>query len=134
MIESSQPSLAEILAAARALAPTPPPSSADGMAKQVSTVLVGLVSAAFIAAATGLFSMSGTLASVKTTLDTVQKSVNDMQADRRADAGRISDIQTAVAKQDGRITAGAEGLDRVRERVRLLEGQPSLPVKVQRDE
>lgn len=137
MADSAPPTLADVLAAARALAPAPsgpPPSLADGLANRASTLLTGFVSAAVLAAAGGLWSMSSTLSSVSTKVDTVQKTITDIQADQRAADGRVSDLQAAVAKQDSRLSGYSDRLDRVLERVRILEGQKPLPPVVRIDQ
>lgn len=130
------PSLMEIMQAMQ-LMQSPPPAtpaplrdSEGGVTKLVVGGICAMLGAIILALIFWLgSSVSGlttTVTKMSANVDQLQKSIADLQQTQGTATQQLSDIRTTNAKQDAEQLAIKEDLNRMKERIRIVEGQPPL--------
>lgn len=129
------PSQLELLAALVPLLrpPAPPAAPAAERGDLTKTIVGGIVAtigavalALIFWVGTSVSGLSTTVTKIGANVDQVQKSIADLQATQGATSTQLSDGKAANAKQDARADAQEADINRVKERVRILEGQKPL--------
>lgn len=118
------PSMNDILTA-MSIFQRPAPEE-KGLAKHASTIVVAIILALCLWVGASVTSLSTTVTRMSANLDSLQKSMSDLQASQSAATGKVADIQAAVAKQDARVLAVEQDQQRMRDRLRIVEGQKPL--------
>lgn len=128
------PSAASIAAAVAALTPVPVPVPAPRQENSLAEKIIGgaatLIGAIILALlfwvgnSIGDLSKSVTLMSAN--VDNLQKAIADLQQGQGATSKTTSDLQAGLAASGARTTAIENDVTRVKERVRMLEGQRPL--------
>lgn len=123
----------KVLQALQPQAPAPSPARDDkDITKTVVGGVVALIGAIILALVFWVGSSVNSLSSVVTrmsaNMDTLQKTVNDIQAAQNTTGQQLADGKAVNAKQDARQDAVEADINRIKERVRMLEGQK--PVRV----
>ena len=124
-----QPTLAEVVALARSLAtppPAPPQAPENGILKAIAAGAGTILVALCIWVGSTISGLSNTMTKVSTNVDAMTKQIGDMQVTQQTTTGRMSDMQAAIAKNGSRIDAIADDQTRLRERMRIVEGQKPL--------
>jgi septal ring factor EnvC (AmiA/AmiB activator) len=67
-----------------------------------------------------------TVTKMSANVDQLQKSIADLQQTQGTATQQLSDIRTANARQDARHDAVEAEIKRMKERIRIVEGQPPL--------
>ncbi len=127
------PSLAQLLEAMQAMhaVPAPAPSNEE---RGVTRVIVGGVTAMIGAIMLALFFWVGTSVSSLSTavtkmsanVDQLQKSITDLQQSQGTASQQLADGKATDARQDARLDGHDAETNRIKERIRVLEGQPPL--------
>ncbi len=112
----------EIVAAIQAL--TPPEEK--GIAKHATSIIVAIVLALILWVGGTLWGLNNTVTRMSANVDTLSKSISDLQSGQGASTKTISDLQRSDAAQDARGNAFEADMNRIKERVRILEGQRPL--------
>lgn len=131
------PSAADIAAAMAVLtphitppAPPPPPPADNSVVKLVVggvVALIGIIMAAlFIWVGSSVQDLSRSVTLMSANVDNLQKSITELQQGQGANSKSTSDLQAQVAAGAARSTAIEQDMNRVKERVRILEGQRPL--------
>jgi hypothetical protein len=131
------PSLMEIMQAAQLLqanaaAPAPAPTRDDdrGVTKLVVGGICAMLGAIILAlifwVGSSVNGLGTTVTKMSANVDQLQKSIADLQQTQGTATQQLSDIRTTNAKQDARQDAIDADMNRVKERVRILEGQKAL--------
>ncbi|MFW2829868.1 hypothetical protein [Sphingomonas sp. ID0503] len=122
-------SLAELAAALKVLQPPPAPVAAEatGIAKHAGTIVVAIMLALCLWVGATIYSLAQTTTQVSTKLDAMQKALDGMSSEQQQTGQRIAEIMAAQAKGDQRLTAVELEQQRMRERLRAVEGQAPLP-------
>ncbi|WP_298810648.1 hypothetical protein [uncultured Sphingomonas sp.] len=127
--------IAAIVAATRAPpAPVPvqlPPDD-RGLAKHASTVIVAIILALCLWVGNSVSSLGTTVTRMSANVDALQKGIADLQASQGSASVQLSDTKATNAKQDARADAMEADMSRVKERVRILEGQRPLRPELER--
>jgi len=129
----AQPSQLELLAALVPLL-RPPATPSGGDDRGITRLIVGGATAAIGAIMLGLIfwvgtsvnSLSGSVTKMSANVDQLQKSIADLQVNQGATSTQVSDGKATNAKQDARADAQEADINRIKERVRMLEGQKPL--------
>lgn len=122
------PNLTELLAALATLRPQTPPQTADekNLLKGASTIIGAIVLALCLWVGSSVNGLGTTVTRIAANIDAVQKSLSDLQATQSSTAQQLSDMKAVNAKQDARADAVDADLVRVKERMRIIEGQKPL--------
>jgi hypothetical protein len=132
---ATPPSQLELIAAlVPLLRPPAPPASPAVERGDLTRTIVGGIVATIGAVALALIFWVGTSVSGLSTAVTkmggnvegVQKAIADLQATQGSTSTQLSDGKAVNAKQDARADAQEADMNRVKERVRILEGQKPL--------
>jgi len=131
------PSLMEIMQAMQ-LMQSPPPALAQAPARDddrgVTKLIVGAIVVLIGVIMLGVFgwvgssvnSLNTTVTKMSANVDQLQKSIADLQQTQGTATQQLADIRTTNAKQDAEQLAIKEDLNRMKERIRIVEGQPPL--------
>lgn len=131
------PSLMEIMQAMQ-LMQSPPPALAQAPARDdyqgVTKLIVGAIVVLIGVIMLGVFgwvgssvnSLNTTVTKMSANVDQLQKSIADLQQTQGTATQQLADIRTTNAKQDAEQLAIKEDLNRMKERIRIAEGQPPL--------
>lgn len=100
----------------------------------VTKLVVGGVIALIGAIMLGLFfwvggsvnSLNTTVTKMSANVDQLQKSIADLQQTQGSATQALGDLRATNAKQDAEQLAIKEDLNRMKERIRIVEGQPPL--------
>jgi len=130
------PTLMEIMQAvslAHQPAPVAAPSSdKDSLTRAIITgvsATIGLIIIGLLGwMATSVSTLNTNMGIVSVSLTTIQKSIADLQQSQGSAAQQLADGKAIDAKQDARIEAHEADMSRVKERIRLLEGQPPVNI------
>ena len=132
------PTLMEIMQAMQLMhtpsAPVPVPVPARDDDRGVTKLIVGGVVILIGAIMLGLFGWVGTsvnglnttVTKMSANVDQLQKSIADLQQTQGTATQQLSDIRTQNARQDARADAVEADLKRMKERIRMAEGQRPL--------
>ncbi|WP_294356312.1 hypothetical protein [uncultured Sphingomonas sp.] len=127
--------LAALIAATRPPPPTPAPVTLPpddrGLAKHASTVIVAIILALCLWVGNSVSSLGTTVTRMSANVDALQKGIADLQASQGSASVQLSDTKATNAKQDARADAMEADMGRVKERVRILEGQKPITVEPQ---
>lgn len=130
------PSLMEIMQAMQLMhtpsAPVPVPARDDGGG--VTKLIVGGIVVLIGVIMLGVFGWVGssvnglntTVTKMSANVDQLQKSIADLQQTQGTATQQLSDIRTQNARQDARADAVEADLKRMKERIRMAEGQKPL--------
>ncbi len=133
------PTLMEIMQAMQLMhtpsAPVPVPVPARDDDRGVTKLIVGGVVILIGAIMLGLFGWVGTsvnglnttVTKMSANVDQLQKSIADLQQTQGTAAQQLSDIRNTNTRQDARDDAIEAEMKRVKDRLRLAEGQKPLP-------
>lgn len=133
------PTLMEIMQAMQLMqspppaAPAPAPVRDDdrGVTKLVvggiCTMLGAIILALIFWVGSSVNGLSTTVTKMSANVDQLQKSIADLQQTQGTATQQLADIRTTNAKQDARQDAVDADINRMKERIRLLEGQKPLP-------
>lgn len=132
------PSLMEIMQAMQLMQSPPPvlqPVAAVEADGGVTKLVVGGICAMLGAIILALIfwlgsSVSGlttTVTKMSANVDQLQKSIADLQQTQGTATQQLADIRTTNAKQDAEQVSIKEDLNRMKERIRIVEGQKPLP-------
>ena len=134
---AAPPSMNDMLTIIAALRPAATPTTATpGPEKEGTTkVVVGGVISMIGAIILGLIfwvgsSVNGLSTSVTkmgANLDQLQKSISDLQQSQGTTSQQLSDGKAVNARQDARMDAVDADINRMKERLRIVEGQKPLP-------
>lgn len=116
---------ADIVAAVQALTP-----EEKGFAKHATSITVAVILALILWAGGQLWGLNNTVTRMSANVDTLTKSISDLQQGQGSSSKTIGDLQRSDAAQDARAMAIEADINRVKERVRLLEGQKPLDLPV----
>lgn len=72
-------------------------------------------------------SLTTTVTKMSANVDQLQKSIADLQQTQGTATQQLADIRTTNAKQDAEQLAIKEDMNRIKERMRIVEGQKPLP-------
>lgn len=108
--------------------PPPAPASPDerGIAKHAATIIVAIILGLCMWVGSTVSSLSTAVTKMQGTMDEVQRSVGNLQASQTTAVQQVSDLRTLVAKGDARADAVEADVGRVKERIRILEGQKPI--------
>ena len=121
------------------LVQSPPPSPAaapereenSGVTKAVVTGICAMLGAIILAlifwVGSSVNGLSTTVTKMSANVDQLQKSIADLQQTQGTATQQLADIRTTNAKQDAEQLAIKEDLNRMKERIRIVEGQKPLP-------
>lgn len=133
------PTLTELMQAMQAMhaAPASAPSNED---KGVTKVIVGGVTAMIGAimlvlilwVGSSVSGLSTAVTKMSANVDQLQKSITDLQQSQGTASQQLADGKATDARQDARLDAHDVENNRMKERLRLLEGQP--PLRNQRED
>jgi len=127
--------IAALIAAARAPSPTQPPAQDDrGFAKHASTIVVAIILALCLWVGASVSSLGTTVTRMSANVDALSKSIADLQTSQGSASVQLSDTKATNAKHDARADAMEADIVRVKERVRILEGQAPLHPEAMRAE
>lgn len=133
------PTLVEIMQAMQLMhtppAPVPVPVPVRDDDRGVTKLIVGGVVILIGAIMLGLFGWVGTsvnglnttVTKMSANVDQLQKSIADLQQTQGTAAQQLSDIRNTNTRQDARDDAIEAEMKRVKDRLRLAEGQKPLP-------
>ncbi|MDD1452625.1 hypothetical protein NHF48_019610 [Sphingomonas sp. H160509] len=110
------------MAALAALAP----AEERGFAKHASTIIGAVILALILWAGGQLLNLNNTVTRMSADVSALSKSIDGLQTGQGASAKIIGDLQRSDAAQDARDNAYEADMNRVKERVRMLEGQKPL--------
>lgn len=110
------------MAAIQALAP----AEEKGIAKHAPGIIVAILLMLIAWTGSTLLNLNTTVTRLSANVDTLSKSIGDLQSGQGASSKTISDLQRSDAAQDARDNAFEADMNRVKERVRVLEGQKPL--------
>jgi septal ring factor EnvC (AmiA/AmiB activator) len=71
--------------------------------------------------------LTTTVTKMSANVDQLQKSIADLQQTQGTATQQLADIRTTNAKQDAEQVSIKEDLNRMKERIRIVEGQKPLP-------
>lgn len=133
---SRGPTAAEIAAAIAVASAAPPPAPAPAPAKEDSlskTLVNGAVSVIGLIIVALIFwignsinDLSKSVVIMSTNVESLQKSIGQLQQGQGETSKTTSDLQAGLAAGGARTTAIEADVTRVKERVRMLEGQRPL--------
>ena len=118
------PSMNDILTAVAALRPAP--VEEKGFAKFGFPVVIALVIGLLGWAGASLSSLSTAVATMAANLTTVQKSVDELNTRTAGITDKIADLQSRLAQHDLRLNAVETEDLRMKERIRIAEGQKPI--------
>jgi len=132
------PSLMEMIGAMNALQhqnapPVPVDNSGNSFAKAAGGIIVALVLALMVWVGSTLSGLTTSMATLTANVSSVQKSIADLQQSQGSAAQQLADGKANDAKQDARLDAHEADTNRIKERIRVLEGQPPLTGRSQYD-
>ena len=114
------------------VAPVVPPASETSLTRAIITgtsAMIGIIVIGLLAwVATSVSNLNTNMGIVSVSLTTIQKSIADLQQSQGSAAQQLADGKAIDAKQDARLDAHEADMSRVKERIRLLEGQPPVNV------
>lgn len=127
-VANQSPSLMEMIGAMNALHPTAAPvdNSGNTFAKAAGGVIVALVLALMVWVGSTLSGLTTSMATLTANVSSVQKSIADLQQSQGSTLQQLADGKASDAKQDARLDAHEADTNRIKERVRMLEGQKPL--------
>ncbi|TCP94482.1 hypothetical protein C8J42_101948 [Sphingomonas sp. PP-CE-1A-559] len=108
------------------IAATRPPAVASeerGLAKHAATIIVAIILALCLWVGASVSSLGTTVTRMSANVDALQKGIADLQTSQGSASIQLSDTKATNAKQDARADAMEADVLRVKERVRMLEGQ-----------
>lgn len=97
-----------------------------GFAKHASTIIGAVILALILWAGGQLLNLNNTVTRMSADVSALSKSIDGLQTGQGASAKIIGDLQRSDAAQDARDNAYEADMNRVKERVRMLEGQKPL--------
>lgn len=137
MIRRRSLEIEEIAALVAATRPPPAPAPVQlphddrGLAKHASTVIVAIILALCLWVGNSVSSLGTTVTRMSANVDALQKGIADLQASQGSASVQLSDTKATNAKQDARADAMEADIGRVKERVRILEGQKPIQLEPQ---
>lgn len=108
-----------------ALAALTPPEE-RGIAKHAASIIGAVILALILWAGGQLLNLNNTVTRMSADVSALSKSIDGLQSGQGASAKTIGDLQRSDAAQDARDNAYEADMNRVKERVRMLEGQKPL--------
>lgn len=120
------PAQSEIVAAIQALSAAQSSADDRGMLKHASTIIVAVILALVLWVGATLLSLNTTVTRMSANVDVLSKTIDGLQTGSAASGKTIGDLQAMTARQDARANAIEADVNRVKERVRMLEGQKPL--------
>ncbi len=130
------PSLMEIMQAVQLMqappAPVPVPIRDDdrGVTKLIVGGVIAVIGVIMLAVfgwvGTSVNGLNTTVTKMSANVDQLQKSIADLQQTQGTATQQLSDIRTQNARQDARDDAIEAEMKRVKDRVRIAEGQKPL--------
>lgn len=116
--------------AAVAVAPLVPRDDSGGVTKLIVggiVVLIGVIMlGVFGWVGSSVNGLNTTVTKMSANVDQLQKSIADLQQTQGTATQQLSDIRTQNARQDARADAVEADLKRMKERIRMAEGQRPL--------
>jgi hypothetical protein len=131
-VANQPPSLMEMIGAMNALqhqnasSAAPVDNSGNTFAKTAGGVIVALVLALMVWVGSTLSGLTTSMATLTANVSSVQKSIADLQTSQGSAAQQLADGKANDAKQDARLDAHEADTNRIKERIRMLEGQEPL--------
>ena len=126
--KASQPTAADIAAAIATASANAPKD--DGITKLVVGGIVSFIGvtmmALFFWVGTSVNDLSKSVTIMGANVENLQKSITDLQQGQGATSKTTSDLQAQVAAGAARTTAIEQDASRMKERLRILEGQKPL--------
>lgn len=116
-------STADIVAAIQALNAQ---QDERGVMKHAPGIIVAILLGLIFWVGATLLSLNNTVTRMSANVDTLSKSISDLQSGQGASSKTIGDLQALTARQDARSDAIEADMSRVKERMRILEGQKPL--------
>lgn len=113
------------------IAATRPPAVAHeerGLAKHAATIIVAIILALCLWVGASVSSLGTTVTRMSANVDALQKGIADLQTSQGSASIQLSDTKATNAKQDARADAMEADVLRVKERVRMLEGQRPIHI------
>ena len=112
--------------------PAPPPSEREGLTKLmvsgVSAIILGLI----FWVGTSVNGLSTSVTKMSANVDQLQKSISDLQHSQGTTSQQLSDGKAVNARQDARMDAVDADVGRMKERLRIVEGQKPLEMSPSR--
>jgi hypothetical protein len=97
-----------------------------GVMKHAPSIIVAILLGLIFWVGATLLSLNNTVTRMSANVDTLSKSISDLQSGQGASSKTIGDLQALTARQDARSDAIEADMSRVKERMRILEGQKPL--------
>lgn len=97
-----------------------------GIMKHASSIIGAVILALILWAGGQLLNLNNTVTRMSADVSALSKSIDGLQTGQGASAKTIVDLQRSDAAQDARDNAYEADMNRVKERVRMLEGQRPL--------
>ena len=97
-----------------------------GIAKHVQSIIVAVILALTFWVGTTLLSLNNIGTKMSANIDGLTKSISDLQAGQGQSSRTIGDLRNAQAASKARQDASDADMNRVKERIRILEGQKPL--------
>jgi hypothetical protein len=119
--------IASLIAATRPPAPAPVHEE-RGLAKHAATIIVAIILALCLWVGASVSSLGTTVTRMSANVDALQKGIADLQASQGSASIQLSDTKATNARQDARSDAMEADVVRIKERVRMLEGQRPIHI------
>lgn len=118
--------IASLIAATR-----PPAAHVEerGLAKHAATIVVAIILALCLWVGASVSSLGTIVTRMSANVDALQKGIADLQASQGSASLQLSDTKATNARQDARADAMEADVVRVKERVRMLEGQRPIHIR-----
>lgn len=92
-----------------------------------ASAIIGIIIIGLLAwMATSVATLNTNMGIVSTNINGIQKSIADLQTSQGSAAQQLSDMRTQNARQDARDDAVEADIKRMKERIRMTEGQKPL--------
>ena len=114
----------DILTAVAALRPAP--VEEKGIGKYAPTIIVAIILALCLWVGATLVSVGQTLSTMLANVNSIQKSVDEIKVNQNTTSDKVADLQSRVAQHDLRLNAIELDATRMKERIRIVEGQKPL--------
>jgi predicted RND superfamily exporter protein len=97
-----------------------------GIAKHAPGIVVAIILGLIFWVGATLLNLNNTVTKMSANVDGLTKSISDLQANQGQSSKTIGDLLAASAAAKARQDAAEADMNRVKERVRILEGQKPL--------
>lgn len=111
--------------------PTSPGSEKEGTTKLVVGGVISMIGAIMLGlifwVGSSVNGLSTSVTKMSANVDQLQKSISDLQQSQGTTSQQLSDGKAVNARQDARMDAVDADINRMKERLRIVEGQKPLP-------